>query len=125
MEDPLILEFVNREDLPSAITSRDAALSTDASITRKSTTLRDACVALLRSIRSDTLQTGLAGQLETIAPQLERHITLQQKVQKWLLADEFDAIGACVVFHWLCAALISQELSSSTSRPASAVQIKP
>ena len=66
-------------------------------VVSRSETVRDACLELLKAIRNNAAHTVLAHHLETISPQLERHIILQKKLRKRHLVEEFDALGKRLV----------------------------
>ena len=68
----------------------------DLAIQRKAAVLRDACIELLKLLRSNASHTALAHQLEQLGPQLERHVNLIRKLKRFDFVEEFDALGRTV-----------------------------
>jgi hypothetical protein len=60
---------------------------------RKTSQLRDACMKLLKTLQAKLSIQVMASHLETLPAQLERHISLQNKLKKHFFAEDFDGIG--------------------------------
>lgn len=77
----------------ASIGAEQEPASCDEATSKRSATLRDLCISLLKSVRANDDPTKVSDQIERLMPQLERHGAFQYKVKKWHFARDFDTIG--------------------------------
>lgn len=68
--------------------------SEEAPADRKSATLRTLSLQVLVEAQKNGITVDLGEMLESLTPQLERHVMFSRKLKKWHHVEDFDAIGA-------------------------------